>query len=541
MTPKRFGSSRGLGIRLPLPPRTAVAGAVALALGLTAGPTALAQDNTTAQQLQDLQQQLQRLQHQIEDLQAKQEKQSTAPAPAPAPQPVVTATSGQPTIEAGPLTLTFGGFTELAIIHRNHTEYADVGSVPFGQLPYPNVQNYYFSEFRASARQSRFALLVQGPHVFGLRPEYYMETDFLGAAPTANSRESNSYNLRMRVFYGAFTTDNDFYLLAGQSWSLATLYKKGLHARDEDVPATIDAQYTAGFNWTRNPQLRMVQTFGKTFSLGLSLESPQGVTNSTNNVPAALSAKAYPANLLYQAPGNAGGLLDNATNYTIDIAPDVILKAALDPGYGHYELYGLARWFRSAVGTSTFTTTGDGVGAGAYLPIVPNVLTFQVSGLVGKGIGRYSSSQLPDFTIKPTGEPAAIPSYDVLIGLYLNPVPALQIYTYLGRDEASSKYYSATITSGGVVSGPFDYGYGSPAYDNSGCYTLGGKCVANVRKSDDATAGFWWKYYQGTLGNLQFGLQFAYNQNTAFAGIGGSPVASVFSGFASFRYYPYQK
>jgi len=540
MTYKRFGRSHGPGIRLPVPPRTAVAGAVALALGLTAGNAALAQDNSTAQQLQDLQQQVQRLQQQINDLQAKQSTAPPAPAPAP-PQPQVSATSGAPTIAAGPLTLTFGGFTELAIIHRNHTEFADVGSFPFASIPYQNVEQDTVGETRFSARQSRFALLVQGPHVYGLAPEYYMETDFLGAAPTANSRESNSYNLRMRVFYADFTTDAGFYLLAGQSWSLATMYKKGLKARDEDVPATIDAQYVSGFNWTRNPQLRMVQKFGDAFSLGLSLESPQAVTNATNDVPSALAAKAYPSNLLYQATPSASGLLNSTTNYTIDVAPDVILKAALDPGYGHYEVYGLARWFRSAVGTMSYTSTGGGVGAGMYLPIVPNVLTFQVSGLVGKGIGRYSSSQLPDFTLKPTGEPAPLSAYDVLIGLYFNPVPALQIYTYLGRDEASSKYYSATITSAGVVSGPFDYGYGSPAYNNSGCYTLGGTCVANIQKSDEATAGFWWKYYQGTLGNLQFGFQLAYNEDTAFGGVGGSPVANVFSGFASFRYYPYQK
>ena len=521
------------GVRLA--PRTAIAGAVALALGIAASPAALAQD--TSQQLQDLQNQVQRLQQQINDL---QEKQSTAP-PQATPAPEATPTRQGPGFEAGPLTITFNGFTELAIISRNRTEYADVGSLPFSQLPFPNVQNYYFSEFRASARQSRFAMLVAGPHVFGLKPEYYMESDFLSAAPTANSRESNSYNLRMRVFYGDFTTDSGFYLLAGQNWSLATLYKKGLKARDEDVPATIDAQYTAGFNWTRNPQLRMVQTFGNAFSLGLSFESPQGVTNSTNDVPSALASKAYPSNTLYQAAGSAGGLLDNATNYTIDPAPDVILKAALDPGYGHYELYGLARWFRSAVGMDTNTSTGGGVGAGMYLPLVPNMLTFQASGLVGHGIGRYSSSQLPDFTVKPNGELSPISEYDVLFGLYYNPVSAFQIYAYLGRDKAKSDYYSATITSGGTVSGPFDYGYGSPNYNNSGCYTLGGTCVGNIEKSDEATLGFWWKYYQGTLGNLQLGLQFAYNQDTAFEGVGGSPSTNVFSSYVSFRYYPYQK
>lgn len=499
MTLTRFDSNEPRLARLsPHGPLGAVAAAVAIALTLTAGP-ALAQSSGSGDQ----------------------------PA--------------SPAIQAGPLTITFGGFTELATVARDHTEYADVGSVPFGQLPYANVENYNVSEFRETARQSRFAMLVQGGHYFGLSPEYYMETDFLGAAPTANSRESNSYNLRMRVFYGDFTTDSGFYLLAGQNWSLATLYKKGLQARDENVPVTIDAQYVAGFNWTRNPQLRLVQKFSDEFSLGLSLESPQAVTNASNDVSSALSSHAYPSNLLYQATPSASGLLNSTTNYTIDVAPDVILKAALDPGYGHYELYGMARWFRSAVGTDTDTTTGGGVGAGAILPIVPSVLSFQASGLVGKGIGRYSSSQLPDVTLRPNGDFSPISAYSVLLGLFYNPMPTLQIYGYVGRDKTSSNYTTGTITTGGVTSGPFDYGYGSPFYNNSGCYTVGGTCVGNVQTSEEETVGFWWKYYQGPLGNLQFGLQFAYNQDTAFAGVGGSPVANVFEGMASFRYYPFQR
>jgi hypothetical protein len=340
----------------------------------------------------------------------------------------------------------------------------------------------------------------------------------------------------MRVFYADFSTDSGFYLLAGQSWSLATLYKKGLRARDEDVPSTIDAQYTAGFNWTRNPQLRVVQKLGDALSVGVSLESPQAVTNASNNVPSTMSA--YPSNFLYQAAGNAGGLLDNATNYTIDVAPDVIAKAALDPGWGHYELYGLGRWFRTAVGTSTNTTGGGGVGAGAILPIVPKMLSFQVSGLVGRGIGRYSSSQLPDVTVRPDGTFAAIKGYDVLFGLLFTPVDPLQIYAYVGRDQASSEYDYATLGTGTTVYG---YGYGNPLYNNSGCYTLGGKCSGNVMRSDEATAGFWWKYYQGRLGNLQLGAQIAYNEDTFFTGVGGSPSTNVFEGEVSFRYYPYQK
>ncbi|HUN25211.1 MAG TPA: hypothetical protein VMU67_02810 [Steroidobacteraceae bacterium] len=449
-----------------------------------------------------------------------------------------------PAIQAGPVTLDFGGFTELATIWRNRTEFADVGSVSYGSLPFPTASNYYVSEFRESARQSRFSLLAKGEHFLGLTPEAYFEMDFLGAAPTANSRESNSYNPRMRVFYADFLTDGGLYFLAGQSWSLATLYKQGLQARNEDVPLTIDAQYVSGFNWTRNPQVRIVQEFSKTFSLGLSLESPQTVVNASNTVPSALASSAYPAGLLYSTtPSSAGGLLDNATSYTYDIAPDVVLKAALDPGWGHYELYGLGRWFRTAIpgaSASENTVTGGGIGGGAILPLIPHVLSVQVSGLYGKGIGRYSSSQLADVTLQPNGDFSPIKEYDVLLGLMYNPVPQLQIYGYFGRDKASADYFDATITAAGVVDGPYAYGYGNPLYNNSGCYTLGGKCQGNVAQSDEVSAGVWWKYYEGRLGNLQLGLQLAYNQDDLFNGVGGSPRTGVSEGMVSFRYYPYQ-
>ena len=114
-----------------------------------------------------------------------------------------TATAPAPAIEAGPLTLTFGGFTELATIYRNRNQSADVGSdfntgIPF----YFDNTNSQISEFRESARQSRFSLLAQGEEFDGLKPEAYMETDFLSSGTTSNSRESNSYALRMRNFYG---------------------------------------------------------------------------------------------------------------------------------------------------------------------------------------------------------------------------------------------------------------------------------------------------------------------------------------------------
>ena len=444
-----------------------------------------------------------------------------------------TATAPAPAIQTGPLTLTFGGFTELATIYRNRNQASDVGSDFNTGIPFYDNPNSQVSEFRESARQSRFSLLAQGESFDGLKPEAYMETDFLSAGVTSNSRESNSYTLRMRVFYGRMQTDYGLDVVAGQSWSLATLYKDGLYVRDEDAPVGIDAQYIVGFNWTRTPQLRVVEHFSKAFSLGASLESPQAVTsNGINSAGLPTGSTFPPSSVDYQNSGDGAGLENSTTTYTTDTAPDVIVKAALDPGFGHYEVYGLGRWFRSSVARNSDTVSGGGVGAGMILPLVPKMLTFQASGLVGKGIGRYGSAQLPDVTMKPTGALAPIAEYEALLGLLFTPTDRVTIYGYAGREKESATYYNV---------GAATYGYGAPEFNNSGCDALSGSCVGNTRSVEEESAGFWWKYYQGRLGNLQVGMQGEYLQRDAFNGIGGAPIANIFVGMASFRYYPYQR
>jgi hypothetical protein len=459
--------------------------------------------------------------------------QTVALALAAVPAAALAQSANPPSLQTGPLTLTFGGFTELATIYRNRNQSADVGSDFNTGIPFADNPNSHVSEFRESARQSRFSLLAQGEEYDGLKAEAYMETDFLSAGVTSNSRESNSYTLRMRVFYARMTTDWGLDVLAGQNWSLATLYKDGLIPRDEDAPAGIEAQYIVGFNWTRTPQLRVVEHFSKQFSLGMSLESPQTVTsNGINSAGLPTGTTFPPSSVDYQNSGNGAGLNNSTTTYTTDIAPDVIVKAAFDPGYGHYEVYGLGRMFRSSVAGQNETSSGGGVGAGMILPLVAKTLSFQASGLVGKGIGRYGSAQLPDVTMKPTGALTPIREYEVLLGLIYTPTPRVTIYGYAGREKEDATYYNV---------GAATYGYGAPQFNNSGCEATSGACVGNTNSVEEVSSGFWWKYYQGRLGNLQFGMQGEYLQRNAFAGVGGAPSANMFVGMASFRYYPYQR
>ncbi|HXJ84867.1 MAG TPA: hypothetical protein VMS64_40020, partial [Candidatus Methylomirabilis sp.] len=133
--------------------------------------------------------------------------------------------------------LTPGGFIESAMIFRSRNENADLGST-YGNIPFDGTANSDLTEFRGSARQSRLSLLAEGKTDWADLSAYY-EMDFLGAAPTANEQESNSFNMRQRQLWAQIGLKNGFSLLGGQAWSLITTDRAGIAPRREMVPLTI--------------------------------------------------------------------------------------------------------------------------------------------------------------------------------------------------------------------------------------------------------------------------------------------------------------
>jgi hypothetical protein len=234
-------------------------------------------------------------------------------------------------------------FIEAASIFRTRNETADIASDFNTGIPMPNNPNYHLSEFRESAHQSRLALQARASVNEFTKLGGTFETDFQSAGVSANSTESNSYGLRLRLVYATLDKqDWGTSFLGGQSWSFLTMFKEDMTPGQELIPLTIDAQYVPGFTWLRNPEARVVQHFGMV-SAGLALESPQAVIFNGPNAP-----------LVPTTDTNPGGRnLDSAANYSTDVGPDLVAKVSLDPGWGHFEAYGLGRAFRSSAAAPT--------------------------------------------------------------------------------------------------------------------------------------------------------------------------------------------
>ncbi|WP_158930991.1 hypothetical protein [Acidisphaera sp. S103] len=464
---------------------------------------------------------------------------ATAAAPSQPDQPPL----GQGQFRVGKLTVTLGGFAALEGIDRSRNLASGIAT-GFNSIPLANSPNYRIPEYRETSQQSRFSLLTEGQIDEVQKLSGYLETDFLSAGSSSNSNQSNSYTLRLRQFWGAYdNTDLGLHILGGQAWSLATMYQTGLLPRQENVPLTIDAQYVVGFNWERQPELRVVKDFDDhKLWAGLSIESPQSLfspSGGNNCLTGATTATAIGGGA--QESDQCGGSnVNSIQQYSDTNAPDIIAKVAADPGWGHYELYGLLRFLDGSVAVASngsgrnFQTTGEGVGAGMILPLVPKILNFQVSGLIGRGVGRYGTSQLPDATFAPNGKIEPLAEYSVMGGFVAHPTPAIDIYAYGGAEGAAQKSYSGTA------------GYGNPDVNLSGCFEELGSCNAVTSAIVEGTVGAWWRVIKSAYGAAEVGAQYAYVDRNTFAGIGNtrdsvlSPSTDENMFLFSVRYLPFQ-
>ena len=459
----------------------------------------------------------------------------------------------------GGVTITPGGFIAAESVFRSRTQQADIGSqyqgIPFGPQAGTN-------EFRFSARQSRIAALLEAPITSNLLVSGYGEFDFLGSGATSNSNESNSFVPRIRHLYATLDADaSGFHVLAGQNWSLLTLNSKGITPRNELIPPTIDSQYVPGFVWKRQPQIRVTQDFDRKLWLALSAEQPQttftgctaGVNGTTVPGPTGVGDL-----VTCQLGGNNNLNPSTVTNFSLNHVPDVVGKLAYEAYIAdrdvHLEALGIYRnlfdrvaYTSGAVQTtaSNRNTTGYGFGGGLIVPLVPKRLDFELSGLVGRGIGSYGTAQFMDATFASDGAVAPVREQLLLGGLTFHATSAIDVYAFAGVEQVQANIYTTN------AAGTAFAGYGSPTANNSGCFntiTLG-SCAGNAKRVFQVTGGLWDKIYKSDIGEVRVGLQYSYTQRELFQGSGGTAAAPALA-FApkqndqllltSLRYYPFQ-
>ena len=432
-----------------------------------------------------------------------------------------------------------GSFLAAETVWRQGAIGGDINT-QFTGVPLNYADAHNMSEFYGSGRQSRIALKTVGKLEHLTLTGYY-EMDWLSAGVTSNNNQSNSYTVRQRQLWADAKLTNGWDFSGGQGWSLSTETTAGLTRGTEILPQTIDAQYTAGFVWGRQYSFRMSKDFGKKFFAGIGIENAEALFPSGSGLP---------TNLLIGSPGNGGGLYNLNANYSFNLTPDFVAKIAVEPGWGHWELFGIGRSFRDRIYPTTGTpynntVWGGGVGGGFRGPLFNKKLSIGLKGLYGEGVGRYGSSTIADITLRPDATIRPLHGFSALSTVELNPNPRLSIYANYGGDYVGRDYTTV---------GASEIGYGAYTTDMSGCRVeakAGGstspsnpaKCGGNNKDVQEFTAGYWYNMYNGPKGRLRYGLQYAWFERDLWSGQGGTTnpgggakgTDNMF--FTSLRYY----
>jgi hypothetical protein len=389
--------------------------------------------------------------------------------------------------EKGPTTIRFkgvsitpGGFIAAETVNRQRAESADINS-NFNGIPYAANSTGRLNEVNLTGRQSRLSLLFEGK-VGDTKLSGYYEADFLGTGVTSNNRESNSYVFRQRQVWARADLASGWSFAGGQMWSLAAENRKGMANRTEYLPAVIDPQYVVGWVWERQYGFRVSKNFSDKVALGFSVEGPQATVggrgfSTYTSFNAGTGATTTFQNSFVFAPGAGAGLFNfvDTTGYSVNKTPDFIVKAAFDPGFGHYEVFGIVSTFQnrvypcavvgttagnfphpatptvlacsdgttapSATGAYNDSRTGGGVGGSLNLPLFHKKLDAGVKVVYGDGIGRYGSAQLQDATLRPDGTMSLIHGGIWLGRVEWHPTPKLDVYGYVGGEYAARAAY----------------------------------------------------------------------------------------------------
>ena len=437
-----------------------------------------------------------------------------------------------------------GSFLEAATVWRQGATGDDINTGA-SSVPLQNADGAQMSEFFGSARQSRIALKATGK-IASMTMTGYYEADWLSSGTTSNNNQSNSYTMRQRELWADAKTANGWDFSGGTGWSLTAETSSGLARGTQVLPATIDAQYDAGFVWARQESFRVSKNIGKKVFIGVSAENPETLNAAGQNLP---------TNYIFGSLGTGGGLYNATANYSFNYAPDMIAKVAIEPGWGHWEAFGVGRFFRDRIYPTTGSPTNDeetggGFGGGFRAPLANKKLTIGLKGLYGWGVGRYGNSTIADVTVRPNATLEPLKAFSSLATVEINPTSRLNLYANYGGDYVYRDY---------VLNGTTQVGYGTNSVNMSGCLvetqpsgsagagagnqTAPVGCGGNTKDVQEFVGGYWYNIYSGPKGRLRQGITYQNIRRDIWSGAGGTAnpgggahgTDNMF--FTSFRYY----
>lgn len=436
-----------------------------------------------------------------------------------------------------------GSFIEAATVYRSAATGSGINTALTG-IPLEYSGEAQQSEFKGSGRQSRIALKADGK-LSNVDMTAYYEMDWLGTGITSNNNQSNSYVVRQRQLWARAAFNSGWAVTGGQMWSLATETTHGLDNGTEILPGTIDPQYTAGFVWTRQYGFRVAKDFGNKVWIGASAENAQALPGGSN-----------PADETIGSTGTGGGLYNSTANYSFNAAPDLVAKIAFEPGWGHWELFGISRFFynriypnatatpASSAGAYNDTVTGGGIGGGFRVPLAHKTVVFGLKGLYGEGVGRYGDSTIADITFRKNGTISPLHAFSALSTLELNPGKRLNVYLNYGGDYVGRDIQNGDTDGYGLYTANMS-GCNTEALPSAGEYSASGTgtCSGNNKDVQEFTSGYWYNFYNGPAGRFRMGLQYSWLERNLWSGAHSTanPTGSAYGSDnvfeTSMRYY----
>jgi hypothetical protein len=412
--------------------------------------------------------------------------------------------------DAGPLYFKIGsarfaplGFVDVTSVFRSTNTGNGIGT-GFNGIPPGNTVAGNNTENRFSLQNSRFGLRVDsdvlGGHVIG-----YLETDFLGNAPTNLLVTSNSNTLRMRLYWVDWRKGK-FEFLGGQTWSLLTPNRKGLSPMPSDVfySLDMDTNYQLGLVWSRAPEFRFVYHANDNVTAGFALANPEQYVGNAVTYPTLLSSA-------LSSQFSTGSSNSNAPNLT----PDIIAKIAFDgtPGgkAAHLEIGGVLSTFQAydpLTGAHNRAAGGSGE-INANLEVAKG-FNLIANTFAGAGAGRYIFGLAPDVVIKPNGQIDPVKTASTVGGFEWTTQPkdnpkglSTLWYGYYGGLYVDRAYYLDT-------NGKFE-GYGFP-----------GSANAANRAIQEATFGVIQTFWKNPMyGDLKLITQYSYLTRNPWAPVTG--------------------